>query len=75
VRWYDADCIVEQAWIWQARTRVRGIDAVRRRVAATQIDRYAGAMPPRAGIGSMSRRHRWDIETGWGRVRAEWVRA
>src|SRR5262245_10693966 len=67
---YDTDCVVEQAWIGR-RDTLCGIDAVGG-AWRDEIDRYAGAMP--GG-------HRFDvtriagIETGWGWVRAEWVRS
>jgi len=67
---YDPDCVVEQAWIGR-RDTLRGIDGVGA-AWRDEIDRYSGAMP--GG-------HRFDvtriagIETGWGWVRAEWVRS
>lgn len=69
-RLYDANCVVEQVWIGR-RDTLQGIDSVGA-AWRDEIDRYSGLLP--GG-------HRFDvtrvagIETGWGWVRAEWVRS
>lgn len=67
---YHPDCVVEHVWM-EGRDVVEGRDRVRGRWA-DELARYQGALP---GGHRMDVTRIAGIETGWGWVRAEWVRA